>query len=427
MRVFLVGSNLPEAGHTVRAPTVVMREALLGMRGLGHDVVFQPLLPLERDPRLTENEERSLEWARHNGIDVLSPLQTPVGTALEGRIRLARESIAATPELFNPAYLLRDEMARRVDESGADVALHLWSSPGLAACSTVDRPVYAYYGNPDHKPLRAQLRNPQLFDLTYSTPRNKARLALWKLANRNRRRVNIRLMERVRWSANVCAVDADYYAAQGHPHAFYVQNMWPDLVGPGDHSTVNEQENKIVGNLGGLYGTGNTFGLWYLAREVLPELDRQVHGRCAIHLYGAGELRPSLARALEHPNVHMRGFVDDIDAEMHSAKLFLILNNNHPDFIVGHTRILHAWSLGLCLIAHRNMALAVPEIVHGENALLGSSGEEIAGHVAAALRDPDLRRAIAAGGRRTFEREFLPPTVVGRVMKRIEDDLATER
>jgi len=124
---------------------------------------------------------------------------------------------------------------------------------------------------------------------------------------------------------------------------------------------------------------------------------------------------------------HLRGFVDAIDAEMHSAKLFLILNNNHPDFIVGHTRILHAWSLGLCLIAHRNMALAVPEIVHGENALLGSSGEEIAGHVAAALRDPDLRRAIAAGGRRTFEREFLPPTVVGRVMKRIEDDLATER
>ena len=115
----------------------------------------------------------------------------------------------------------------------------------------------------------------------------------------------------------------------------------------------------------------------------------------------------------------MRGFVDDIDAELRAAKVFLMTNNTNPDFIVGHTRILHVWSLQMCLVAHRNMALAVPEIVHGRNALLGSTGEEIADHVVSALHDPELRDAIAAEGRRTFEREFLPETVVGRVMGRI--------
>ena len=77
-------------------------------------------------------------------------------------------------------------------------------------------------------------------------------------------------------------------------------------------------------------------------------------------------------RRFEHPRVTNDGFVDDIDAELQAAKVFLLCNNSHPDYVVGHTRILHAWSLGSCLVAHLGMARAMPEIVHGENALLGS-------------------------------------------------------
>ena len=69
------------------------------------------------------------------------------------------------------------------------------------------------------------------------------------------------------------------------------------------------------------------------------------------------------------------------------------------------------------------MARAMPEIVHGENALLGSTGEEIAEHVAAACRDETLRRRIIEGGRRTWEREFRPEVVVERIVRRVESDL----
>ena len=44
MRVFFIGAHLPLAGHSVRAPTVVIRESLAAFRELGHEVVFQPLL-----------------------------------------------------------------------------------------------------------------------------------------------------------------------------------------------------------------------------------------------------------------------------------------------------------------------------------------------------------------------------------------------
>jgi glycosyltransferase involved in cell wall biosynthesis len=173
--------------------------------------------------------------------------------------------------------------------------------------------------------------------------------------------------------------------------------------------------------MGGLYATGNTFGMWFLTQEVIPALDRRLRERYSVHVYGAGRPTSKVAAALEHPRVQVRGFVDDIDAELRSAKLFLLMNNNNPDFIAGHTRVLHVWSLGCCLVAHRNMAMAMPEVRHGENALLGETGEEIAELVAEALSNEELRRRIAAGGRETFERSFLPPTVMRRVLEHIED------
>jgi hypothetical protein len=69
------------------------------------------------------------------------------------------------------------------------------------------------------------------------------------------------------------------------------------------------------------------------------------------------------------------------------------------------------------------MAKAMPEIVHGENALLGRTGDEIAEHVATVLRDDQLRARIVEGGRRTWEREFRPDVVVERIVRRIEADL----
>jgi glycosyltransferase involved in cell wall biosynthesis len=60
----------------------------------------------------------------------------------------------------------------------------------------------------------------------------------------------------------------------------------------------------------------------------------------------------------------------------------------------------------------------VPELVHDENALVGSTGEEIAEHIAAALEDAELRERIAAGGRAAFERDFTPTVVAGRILER---------
>lgn len=420
MRIFFIGAHLPLAGHSVRAPTVVIREALAAFRALGHDVVFQPLLTHEAEVGFEEEGGRALEWARSNGIELLPALYAAPDAVGSTPRLLVRQAFSSDPGVFYPSYALRGELATRVRDSGADVCFHLWTSAAFGACADVATPVFAYAGNPDHYSMAARLEHPELFGIPQRTLRNRVKLALWRRAYRRFEDVVVALALRSTWIACASAPNADYYTRRGHPRAFYLQNMWPQLAEPRD---ARPTENRIVGNLGGQYATGNTFGGWLLAREVLPALDRLLGEDYSVQLYGAGSFVPALARALEHPRVENRGFVDDIDAELQAAKVFLLCNNNNPDFIVGHTRILHAWSVGSCLVAHTNMARAMPEVVHEENALLGSTGEEIAEQVARACRDEELRRRIVEGGRRTWEREFRPDVVVARVVRVIEDDL----
>jgi len=199
--------------------------------------------------------------------------------------------------------------------------------------------------------------------------------------------------------------------------------MWPRLEGLAE-DLPQPAGNKIVGNIGAQWATGNTFAMAFLARELLPELDRLLGREYEVHLYGTGHLLGYATEVDRHPRVVNRGYVDDIDGEIRSAKVFLLANNSHPDYVVGHTRVLHAWSLGACLVAHRRMATAMPEIVHGENALLGDTAAEMAGHVQAVIADDDLRRRIADGGRRTWEREFQPDVVMQRAIARIERDFS---
>lgn len=409
MRVFYATTDIPSAGH--RAPgavSVVTYEAASALRDAGHAVVIQPFLLAAP----TETQSADLAALRAQGFALGEPLLVPPTPAR--RAGLIREAAAGAVADYFPSAALAEEIRRRAD--GSDLVLHVWSPEALAACSRVDAPVFAYYGNPDHKPIAARLAHPELFDPLGRGLLRRTRRALRRASNRRRERANVDLMRTCRWAGNVCAIDAEFYAGAGHPRSFYVRNMW-SRNRPGRPA----DDPVIVGSIGNLGATGNTFGLWYLGTEIVPALVERLGDRFTVDICGGGTPVPPVARALEHPRVRALGWVEDIDEKIRSSPVFLIANNNHPDFRVGHTRLLHAWSLGACVVAHRGMALAMPEIVHGENALLGDTGEEIADQVAVALGDVDVRERIAAGGLATFERAFTPQVVVESVLAHVAE------
>lgn len=425
-------SNFPYAqGEAIE---VVGCEVVRLMAQQGHSLDVQVII---RDPRSDSHAKRG-QWATVNlagprirFLDTLY-LAEKLPKPSRGLARfwalcdlfwsLPLLRVRINPRFF-PAYVLRPEMLRRVEGCRPDVILSIWSWEALAATYDIPGvPKFVYYGNPDHKPLEARLSRPDLFGFSIDTLRDRAMLWRTKLAMKALQVQHVRMMNRCEVTANNSLVDATYYRDCGHRQSIYLQNMWPSAKSrpvPGGRA-LDTPPYKLLASVGNVGATGNTFGLHYLGQDLAPRLEELFPtGALLLDVLGGGT--PSLAtkKALARPSIRLRGWVDDIESEILGSIAFLVLTNV-GGFIVGNTRILLAWSLGSCVVAHRNSALSMPEIVHGENALLGETPDEIAHWVEQAAHDSKLRRRIGQGGLDTYEKFYRSDVVVPKMSKEIE-------
>ena len=354
--------------------------------------------------------EQELEHLRRNGLCFLEPLILPEPARLISRPIAILKALLFKPESILFGYgsgeKLRGRAGRKVDG-----VLTIWTEVGLNAASDVGALRFAYHGNPDHKVFDAQH---EAMKLVGAEPRGLRGALDWIRRTVLRtllERAHLNILRRYTFVSDVAANDAAYYASQGI-NAFYLQNMWP-MTPPDNWEAIRDKlecanPGKIIGNVGNLSATGNSLGFIALCMDVLPCLEHKLpFNSFKIHIFGGREPKPFLKPLLAHPAIMMRGFVDDLNAEIMSAPVFLISNNHHK-FKVGHTRFLHAWSLGACVVAFRDCCEAMPEIVNGQNALLGNTAEEVASLVAKALKDRDLRRRIGRGGIETLKNKFNP-------------------
>ena len=361
---------------------------------------------------------RDLDELKGAGVTMLPPIAIPV-------TRLRARSLAAIGNLslLRWEWIMRGygQHHRLVDALGGslpDGVLTIWSEYASAFVGALPIPKFAYYGNLEYKNLEAQheLAAMELASRGgQMTPIQRARNGAMVALVRRGHYSLLRKFERV-W--NVAKVDADEQRA-GKIKASYVSNIWPpNGTRPGaiePPREVQTQPLKIIGSVGRMAATANSFGLLSLSRQILPALRRRLgDGNFEIHLYGRPPPRDFIAVGLQDPHFKLRGFVDDLEAEMMSAPVFLVANN-YNKYKAGHTRILHAWSLGCCVVAAEDIKLAMPELVHDENILLGRTSDDIASLVARAGADAELRRRIGAGGRRTLAESFNPHRVA-RVM-----------
>jgi glycosyltransferase involved in cell wall biosynthesis len=400
----------------VRAANVVIFElikSLAAQSGLRVGVL-QVVRPGE--PAETENERESRRCLEGVGVEVLPELVLPKSNQ---KVPSWQKFLFHRPEDFYPDISHAPEIAGRLREWGADALIVPWSEWLTAACSAIPITKFAYYGNPDHKTGAARINH----DVRLDGPSWRAarvRLGLAKLE-----KAHVEIMRRYDLVGDVAANDAAYYAAKGHPNAFYIRNVWIDRFGPSWRARRDTVERNtptiIIANVGKLDGTANRLGLDYLGGEVLPALRRRMpSGTFELKLLGAGKLHPRIQDRLQGADVTFTGFVDDIDDEILRAAIFLCVNNG-TSFNVGHTRYLHAWSLGSCVVAHAAVSLAMPEIRHQENALLGNNAEAIAIEIARAASDRTLRRRIGEGGWRTYESCFRACVVAQHIARALAE------
>ncbi len=394
----------------MRAANVVVFELTRALAAQTGMMIGFLKVSLEGEPRADADEVAGLAALAEAGVEILPQVTLPVRkTKGSPFIKL----LDPKPEHFYPYVDQGDVIAQALATWNADALMVPWSEWLTAACSAVPVLKFAYYGNPDHKTGYMRTMHDRKLN-GWSLGYVRLRLGLSRLEH-----VHNHVMRRYEILGDVAANDAAYYARRGHPNAFYIQNVWIDRFGEGWRERRRALEQRaplvIIGNVGKLGGTANRYGLEYLGREVLPELrKRMAPGTFRIEILGSGELEPGIRAPLEGPDVVFRGFVPDIDEAMLAAHVFLCTNNATP-FKVGHTRYLHAWTLGSCVIAHRDVALSMPEIRHEENALLGRDAGDIADLIVRAWQDDALRNRIGSAGWKTYLMNFRAETVAAKI------------
>lgn len=432
MKILLLLSAIPyDQGEAIE---VVSHEVTRLMAAAGHEVFVQALIRECWSEDTAERERYAEErFAGQERVHLLPTIH--LGDLLPARSRLGMafahvlgivRSLPGLRRMVNPylfpAVAAKPAVAEQVGSIRPDVIVSIWSWEALAASYDIRGvPKFVYYGNPNHKPPEAQFRYPTLFDIDTRGLRGRIKFGILKLLNRAREIQHLRMMAACEVTANNALIDARYYSEMGHVRSIYLQNMWPDAPNEpvfGGHIAIGE--THLCGSVGNLGATGNTFGLYYLGTELLPRIKARLGNEAVVvDIFGGGHPRAAVEASLKDSCIRRCGWVEDINAEIVASAAFLVLTNAYG-FNVGNTRILLAWSLGACVIAHTSSALSMPEMVHGKNALLGETPDEIADLVVQVLREPALREKIGRGGYQTFREYYRSEAVVPRMLVEIE-------
>jgi hypothetical protein len=421
MRVLVLAGVWPYVRENTEAANVVAHEIISHLLGTsGCEVAFARVSNESNAPTLAARSALGQLEAR--GLTVFPTIQIAAPRARSRARRLVAQHVSAKPEVLLRGAANAREVAALCRDWNATCALTVWSETATASLFGAPVPKMAYYGNVDYLAVQArvnfQWKHRQVsWDPALVIATLKGRVGALAV-----KRAHLEVMRSFDAVGDVAANDAALYQREG-VRAFYIRNMWPGDVPPDWESIRDHSEQsvplKIVGNVGNLSATGNTHGLYTFATSVLPALKRTLgEGNFEVHLYGAREPHPLVKPLLHDPHIRIRGFVDDLDAEILSAPVFLV-SNNHDEYKVGHTRFLHAWSLGSCVVAFNDSAGAMPEIVHRKNALLADSPEALAGLVAEAAANVALRRSLGRAGVRTLRDDFDPATVTKVIAERL--------
>jgi glycosyltransferase involved in cell wall biosynthesis len=213
---------------------------------------------------------------------------------------------------------------------------------------------------------------------------------------------------------------AEWLRKHGVPDCQYFRTPVPDPISKDWQSARTDLHNEkpkviMVGVLG---GTATTSGLKLFAEDVLPRLESALgEDGFEVHIIGKGNPPLDVMALLDRPSVQLRGQIEPAKAEFLSANVMLVPTTITLGIRV---RILAGFAHGCCIVTHRANTAGIPELKHGENALIGDDGESLATHIIDVLKDEITRRYIQANARKTYEMLFSPETAGQVIVNQLE-------
>ena len=385
--------------------------AARAIRDRGHDVTVIALTPCHYTGGMSE--ESHVTHLEGLGIRV---------DRLEGSFDLSRRSIwkrlaPAYTDLL-PGFSMRAELRPRLEKERVHgILMYHWNA--LAALHHIHiAPKIGLVGDPLHLPhlFRREFlrRNSELESLVGIIKRlaHNALIAPKQIA----------VMKTLLRDCDIGGAFAAHHAVMlsdlGGRECQYFRTPTPDPL-PSSFQPEEPSEFRLL-HIGHLQGIATLSGIEILADEMIPSLAAGFpKNGFKIHLVGAGfETMPeNLRRKLTQSCVTVRGQVSPPDREFLEAHCVIVPT---PIDLGIRVRILTAFSFGSCVVAHVANRCGIPELEHGHNCLLGSSGQELANLCREVALNLDLRTRLAKNARQTFEQSFSPSVAGGHICDALE-------
>jgi glycosyltransferase involved in cell wall biosynthesis len=156
--------------------------------------------------------------------------------------------------------------------------------------------------------------------------------------------------------------------------------------------------------IGKTTGVATKRGLYYFANNVLPAIAKiKTDRKYEFHVIGGDTLPKDLQATFKKFNIKIRGFVENISEELISCDILFVPTPMDLGF---RTRISEGFSYGCCTVAHKANSAGMPELIHNQNILLGTTGKELANNLIECVESVQLREKLGNEARKTFEKKY---------------------
>lgn len=353
-----------------------------------------------------------IEEYKSNNIELLEPVRLESIAKSKYTIRNILTLSIFKKSFFYPLLNYQKEIELRIKEWSPDAIIVIWDEMITPVIANIENiPIkYIYYGNLDYKVFNARSHKRLFYENDFFIKKIFVFLVRY-FQSIFLKKYYLGYLSKYNILSNVALNDTLAINKYEHVNKTkYLPNMWivPNIKDAKINKKKRElKKNKIIANIGNVAATANNFGLFILESDYIPLLRKKMNGKnFEIHILGGGEIQAHLKnKLLSHPEVFIRGFVDEIDKEIQEAKVVLTLNNASI-FKVCHTRYLHVFSLGTINVAHIDAKLSMPELEDGFNILLGKTIEDIVDKTIISLNNITLREKISDNAFQTLKIEF---------------------
>lgn len=274
-----------------------------------------------------------------------------------------------------PALLARGRVRQWISTFSPDVIFCYHWGPAAAVFGTHSCPTVIGVGDPADLPVRFR----------------KEFAAMRAGSDRGRRSMRQRLeekvlpllqrsgMKRLLEDATRCGAFAAHHARELSSPRVRCEYFRTPIADPGERPATTPSPNKLrVLHIGHLKGIATLTGIESLAHEIIPQIEAQLPpAGLEVRIVGGfhESLPDDLKSALQRPSVTIVGPVYPADEELENADIVIVPT---PIELGIRVRILTAMAHSCCIVAHRANALGIPELVSGENCILGGSAKELA-------------------------------------------------